>query len=73
MAFYVPDFNAAAKLMNGQGWVAVQTGDGFGRTRDGRFAYYEHGNDIGGLVELVQAPTERDVPEIVYPEADAGS
>ncbi len=51
-----------------QGWVAVQTGDGFGRTRDGRFAYYEHGDDIGCLVELVQAPTERDTPELIYPE-----
>jgi hypothetical protein len=67
MAFYVPDFERAASRMQGHGWVAVQTGDGFGRTRDGRFAYYEHGDDVGCLVEIVQAPTERDAPELVYP------
>ena len=67
--FYVDDFDAAAAEIADQGWVAVQTGDGFGRTRDGRFAYYEHGDDIGCLVELVTAPTERDTPELIYPEA----
>ena len=66
-AFYVGDFDEAASHMVGRGWVAVQTGDGFGRTRDGRFAYYEHGSDIGTLVEIVQAPTERDAPELLYP------
>ncbi len=71
LAFYVADFEEAAKRMSGNGWVAVQTGDGFGRTRDGRFAYYEHGDDIGSLVELVQAPTERDTPEYIYPGAAA--
>lgn len=68
MAFYVDDFERASRHMAGRGWVAVQTGDGFGRTRDGRFAYYEHGSDIGTLVEIVQPPTERDVPEMLYPE-----
>lgn len=69
--FYVDDFDAAAAEIADQGWVAVQTGDGFGRTRDGRFAYYEHGDDIGCLVELVTAPTERDTPELIYPEPAA--
>ncbi len=67
IAFYVPDFEQAVSRMRGNGWDAVQTGDGFGKTRDGRFAYYEHGSDIGCLVEVVQAPTERDTPELVYP------
>lgn len=67
LAFYVSDFDAAADQMSGRGWDAVQTGDGFGRTRDGRFAYYEHGDDIACLVEIVQAPTERDTPELVLP------
>lgn len=71
-AFYVPDFEEAIGGMTHGGWVAVQTGDGFGRTRDGRFAYYEHGSDIGCLVEIVQAPTERDTPELIYPELSRG-
>ena len=66
--FYVPDFDEAASGMAEEGWVAVQTGDGFGRSRDGKFAYYEHGDDIGCLVEIVQAPSQRDTPELVYPE-----
>lgn len=47
---------------------AVQTGDGFGASRDGEFADYEHGDDIGCLVEFVQAPTQRNTPDLVYPE-----
>lgn len=66
--FYVPDFDVAARHMDAEGWTTVQTGDGFGRTRDGRFAYYDHGSDIGCIVELVEAPSERDTPELIYPE-----
>lgn len=65
--FYVDDFDAAAAEIADQGWVAVQTGNGFGASGDGKFAYYEHGDDIGCLVELVQAPTERNTPDLVYP------
>lgn len=72
VAFYVPDFTEATSRMADEGWIAVQTGDGFGQTRDGRFAYYEHGSDIGCLVEIVQAPTRRDPPELIYPDEEAG-
>lgn len=72
IAFYVEDFEQATHLMRQAGWAAVQTGDGFGRTRDGRFAYFEHGDDIGGLVEIVVAPTERDTPELIYPQPNQG-
>lgn len=70
-AFYVPDFDAATSRMSEEGWIAVQTGDGFGQSRDGRFAYYEHGSDVGCLVEIVQVPTRRAPPELVYPDEDA--
>ena len=66
--FYVDDFDAAAAEIADQGWTAVQTGNGFGQSRDGKFAYYEHGDDVGCLVELVQAPTERNIPDLIYPE-----
>lgn len=71
-AFYVPDFDEAIGRMTDSGWVAAQTGDGFGRTRDGRFAYFDHGSDIGSLVEIVQAPAQRDTPELTYPDQVAG-
>jgi hypothetical protein len=66
--FYVDDFDAAVALIGDEGWSAVQTGDGFGASRDGRFAYYEHSDAIGCLVELVQAPSLRNTPDLVYPE-----
>ena len=54
--------------MSERGWESVQEGHGFGRSRDGRIIYYEHGDAIGCIVEIIKAPTERDVPELIYPE-----
>ena len=39
----------------------------FGRSRDGRFAYYEHPAVEGIIVEVVQAPTDRFPPELTIP------
>lgn len=72
IAFYVDDFDAAAALMTEHGWTSVQEGHGFGRSRDGRIIYYEHGDDTGAIVEIIKAPTERDEPELVIPEPAAG-
>lgn len=73
IAFYVDDFDAAARQMAAHGWESVQEGHGFGRSGDGRLIYYEHGDAIGCIVEIIKAPTERDAPELVYPEPLAGS
>jgi hypothetical protein len=72
VAFYVEDVEAALGLLAGQGWSVVQTGDGFGRSRDGRFVYLEHGDDIGCLVELVRPPRRRDDPELIVPTEPSG-
>lgn len=72
IAFYVDDFEEAARLMTSRGWRSVQEGRGFGRSRDGRITYYEHGDDIGCIVEIIKAPTERDEPELIVPEPAAG-
>jgi catechol 2,3-dioxygenase-like lactoylglutathione lyase family enzyme len=67
IAFYVDDFSAATDAMTRRGWSSVQTGDGFGRSRDGHFVYYEHPSAVGSIVEIVKAPTERWPPESTYP------
>lgn len=67
IAIYSSDFDADAATMEAEGWTVVQSGDGFGRSRDGRFAYYEHPAVAGIIVEVVQAPTERFDPEITIP------
>lgn len=72
IAFYVDDFDAAAGLMRAKGWESVQEGHGFGRSQDGRIIYYEHGDAIGCIVEIIKAPTVRDIPELIIPApADA--
>ena len=72
VAIYVDDFAPAAGEMDSRGWSAVQTGAGFGRSRDGEFAYYEHPLAVGIIVEVVRPPTERFAAELTYPTpADA--
>lgn len=73
VAFYVDDFDAASDGMLGRGWTAVQAGAGFGRSRDGAFAYYEHPTAVGIIVEVVKAPTERFPPELTYPASSGGA
>ena len=72
VAFYVDDFGSAADAMRGRGWTPVQAGAGFGRSRDGEFAYYEHPTAVGIIVEVVKPPTERFPPELTYPAPSDG-
>ena len=67
IAVYTDDFPVSAAAMEAEGWLAVQTGSGFGRSRDGRFAYYEHPEVLGVIAEVVQAPTDRFPPELTIP------
>ena len=72
IAFYVDDFDEAAATMAARGWVAVQAGVGFGRSRDGAFTYFEHPTAAGIIVEVVKPPTERFPPEWTYPAPSEG-
>jgi catechol 2,3-dioxygenase-like lactoylglutathione lyase family enzyme len=71
IAFYVDDFDAASAEMASRGWIGVQTGVGFGKSRDGVFTYYEHPLATGIIAEVVKPPTERFAPEWTYPGPDA--
>lgn len=67
IAFYPDDFGIASEAMAAEGWVTVASGDGFGKSRDGRFSYNEHPEVQGIIVEIVQVPTERFPPELTIP------
>ena len=67
IAFYVDGFATADLAMRERGWMPVQAGAGFGRSRDGLFTYYEHPTAVGIIVEVVKPPTERFAPEWTYP------
>jgi hypothetical protein len=69
IAFYPDDFGVASAAMAAEGWVPVASGDGFGKSRDGRFSYHEHPDVAGIIVEIVQVPTERFPPELTIPAA----
>lgn len=71
VAFYPDDFGVATAALEGEGWVQVASGDGFGRSADGRFSYWEHPDVQGIIVEIVQVPGERFPPELTIP-APAG-
>jgi len=72
IAFYVDDFDASAAQMAGRGWIPVQAGVGFGRSRDGVFTYFEHPAAVGIIVEVVKPPTERFPPEWTWPAPAEG-
>ena len=67
VAFYPDDFGAASDALTAEGWTQVATGDGFGKSRDGRFSYWEHPEVAGIIVEIVQVPGERFPPELTIP------
>lgn len=71
VAFYPDDFGAATAALAADGWVQVATGDGFGKSRDGRFSYWEHPGVAGIIVEIVQVPSERFPPELTIPAPPA--
>lgn len=71
VAIYVEEYEAAIREMVERGWRPVQTGSGFGRSRDGIFTYFEHDLGPGVLVEVVRGPSERFGPERIHPPEEA--
>lgn len=65
----VDDHQQASDDLLERGFTALQGACGFGKSRDGRFAYFQPPHDSGVIVELILPPTERFDPEYVYPEA----
>jgi methylmalonyl-CoA/ethylmalonyl-CoA epimerase len=64
----VQDHAASSDLLVERGFTPLQSGHGFGLDGSGRFAYFDPPAGIGTVVELIDPPTVRAEPELVYPE-----
>jgi methylmalonyl-CoA/ethylmalonyl-CoA epimerase len=64
----VGDHGASTELLLERGFTPLQSAHGFGLDGSGRFAYFEPPAGIGTIVELIDPPTVRADPELVYPE-----
>jgi methylmalonyl-CoA/ethylmalonyl-CoA epimerase len=64
---YVPDLDEALAPFLATKVPVVQSAEGTGLKGDGRFAYLDTGKLLGTVLELIQAPSDRAAPELVYP------
>jgi len=63
----VPDHAASSDLLLARGFTPLQSGAGFGADGSGRFAYFQPPAGLGTIVELIDPPAVRAVPEFIYP------
>lgn len=66
IAVDVPNMDEASAPLKEQGIEILQSGDGTGASRDGRYAYLDTEAALGTLLELRQPPTQRG-PQTTYP------
>lgn len=69
VAVLVPDLDAASQTMAARGYVMIQSGRGYGAHGDGGYAYFEMPGVLAAILELIELPSERRLPESVYPPA----
>lgn len=62
----VDDHPAAVADYTARGFTPLQSAR-FGKSQDGRFAYFQPPRGLGTLVELIAPPTDRFPPDYVYP------
>lgn len=67
LGILVQDMEGALTLAAAAGIEMVMDGSGFGRDRDGWYAYLDTEDRLGVTLELVQRPKRRWPPEKVYP------
>lgn len=64
---YVPDHAEAVVEALAAGFRPLQSARGFGAQGDGAFAYFQPPG-VATIVELIEAPRVRIMPEFVFPE-----
>jgi methylmalonyl-CoA/ethylmalonyl-CoA epimerase len=70
----VADMGEALREAEVAGLEMIQDGSGFGLEGDGHYAYLDTEDEIGVMLELIERPRDRVVPEKVYPpQAQQGS
>jgi glyoxalase/bleomycin resistance protein/dioxygenase superfamily protein len=63
----VESVDETVRQMADSGYVAVQTGSGFGSAGDGTYAYFDTVADLGFFVEAVEPPERMPEPDRVWP------
>lgn len=63
----VADAEATIAELVAAGYEVLQTGHGYGRDGDGRFAYVDTVEDFGWLLEIIEPPAVRREPDFVWP------
>jgi catechol 2,3-dioxygenase-like lactoylglutathione lyase family enzyme len=67
LGFLVDDMSIALKQAKDAGLAMLQDGSGFGLDGDGHYAYLDSEEQFGVMIELIQRPKGRLVPEKIYP------
>jgi catechol 2,3-dioxygenase-like lactoylglutathione lyase family enzyme len=71
LGYFVDDINAAVAAMAERGFAVTQSGHGFGADGDGFYAYFDTEEQLGCVLEAVQAPRALPPPERWYPAPSA--
>jgi methylmalonyl-CoA/ethylmalonyl-CoA epimerase len=67
LGFIVPRLNDAVERMTRLGFEVIQQGTGYGLDGDGGFAYFDTVAHLGVLVEAIERPARRRVPDLAWP------
>lgn len=67
LAFYVPSFEEAAAELRQLGAELLMWGGGHGLDGDGRFGYFDTERRFGFVLEAIERPARRPLPNRVYP------
>ncbi len=67
VGFYVANLDEPLARLKSQGLTVLQSADGLGAKGDGRYVYLDTRSTLGTILELIQSPSARVTPELVYP------
>jgi catechol 2,3-dioxygenase-like lactoylglutathione lyase family enzyme len=67
LGFIVQCLSDAVEHMTGLGFEVIQQGSGYGLDGDGGFAYFDTVEHLGVLVEAIERPARRRLPDMTWP------
>ncbi|MHB1414010.1 MAG: VOC family protein [Chloroflexota bacterium] len=67
LGLVVDNLGEAVAKMEAAGFKPIMTAVGYGKSRDGEFAYMGTEDELGTIYELVKLPTEKIDPDKFYP------
>ena len=67
LGIYVPSIDEVLDHLSERGIQVLQSADGLGAKGDGRYVYLDTEAIVGTVLELIQPPSERVLPQQIYP------